>query len=51
MTAFICATLELTPDVNLYIEAVHRLSNLGAVVTHVMNGDIATRASTPSGAC
>ena len=38
MTAFINATLELTPDVNLYIEAVHRLSNLGAVVTHVMKG-------------
>jgi hypothetical protein len=38
MTAYINATLELTPDVNLYIEAVHRLSNLGAVVTHVSKG-------------
>ena len=25
-------------DVNIYIEAVHRLNNLGAVVTHVANG-------------
>ena len=38
MTAYVSATLELTPDVNLYIEAVHRLSDHGAVVTHVSKG-------------
>ena len=27
-----------TPDLSIYIEAVHRLSNLGAVVTHVAHG-------------
>ena len=28
----------LTPDITIYIEAVHRLSDLGAVVTHVAHG-------------
>ena len=27
-----------TPDLSIYIEAVHRLSDLGAVVTHVAHG-------------
>ena len=35
-------------DINIYIEAVHRLSELGAVVTHVALGS-RKRASTPSG--
>ena len=38
MTAYIRATWDLTPDFSIYIEAVHRLSNLGAVVTHVAHG-------------
>ena len=29
---------DLTPDLSIYIEAVHRLSDLGAVVTHVAHG-------------
>ncbi len=29
---------DLTPDLNIYIEAVHRLSDFGAVVTHVAHG-------------
>ncbi|WP_442387489.1 BTAD domain-containing putative transcriptional regulator [Mycobacterium sp.] len=36
MTAYVRAGRDLTPDNRLYIETVHRLSNLGAVVTHVM---------------
>ncbi len=35
---FLHATWDLTPDLTTYIEAVHRLSNLGAVVTHVARG-------------
>ena len=38
LTAYIRASWDLTPDINVYIEAVHRLSNLGAVVTHVAHG-------------
>jgi hypothetical protein len=38
MTAYIRAGGELTPDTRLYVETVHRLSNLGAVVTQVMKG-------------
>ena len=29
---------DITPDVKIYIEAVHRLSDLGAVVTHAAQG-------------
>ena len=29
---------DVAPDVNIYIEAVHRLSNLGAVVTYAAKG-------------
>ncbi|MGO9354055.1 MAG: BTAD domain-containing putative transcriptional regulator [Mycobacterium sp.] len=36
MTAYIRAGSDLTPDSRIYIETVHRLSNLGAVVTQVM---------------
>ena len=38
MTAYIRATWDLAPDVRIYIEAVHRLSDLGAVVTHAAHG-------------
>ena len=38
MTAYIRATWDVTPDICYRIEAVHRLSTLGAVVTHVSNG-------------
>ena len=34
LTAYLHAAWDQTPDVRIYIEAVHRLSNLGAVVTH-----------------
>ena len=33
MTAYIRAALDDTPDLSIYLEAVHRLSDLGAVVT------------------
>ena len=32
------AAWNVTSDLNIYIEAVHRLNNLGAVVTHVAHG-------------
>ena len=35
---YIHATWDVAPDINIYIEAVHRLSDLGAVVTHVSKG-------------
>ncbi|AGB23747.1 putative ATPase [Mycobacterium sp. JS623] len=35
LKAYIAATLDLTPDITVYIEAVHRLTDRGAVVTHV----------------
>jgi hypothetical protein len=38
MTAYIRAGRDLTPDTRIYVEAVHRLSNLGAVFTQVMKG-------------
>ena len=38
MTAYIRATLDDTPDFRVYLEAVHRLSDLGAVVTWVSSG-------------
>ncbi|MDQ1545830.1 MAG: hypothetical protein QOH69_734, partial [Actinomycetota bacterium] len=34
LTAFLDATWALTAQANIYIEAVHRLSDLGAIVTH-----------------
>ena len=36
--AFVHATWSLTPDVITYIETVHRLNRLGAVVTHAARG-------------
>jgi len=38
LAAFFSAMWELTPTFSIYIEAVHRLSNLGAVYTHVVSG-------------
>ena len=38
LTAYIRATWDLAPDFSIYIEAVHRLSDLGAVVTHAAHG-------------
>ncbi|MGB3476863.1 MAG: BTAD domain-containing putative transcriptional regulator [Mycobacterium sp.] len=38
LTAYMRATWDLAPDVGGYSEAVHRLSGLGAVVTHVVRG-------------
>ena len=35
---YLRAALDQTPDVNIYVEAVHRLSGHGAVVTHVADG-------------
>ena len=49
LPAAIRAGWDLTPDISIYIEAVHRLSDLGAVVTHTAHG-ISQRTSTPSGA-
>ena len=38
MTAYIRAAWDLSPDISNYIEAVHRLNNLGAVVTNASHG-------------
>ncbi len=38
VVASIRAAWDLTPDLNVYIEAVHRLTRIGAVVTNVGNG-------------
>jgi hypothetical protein len=38
LTAAIRAWRDLTPDVSIQIEAVHRLSDFGAVVTHMSHG-------------
>ncbi|WP_336584509.1 BTAD domain-containing putative transcriptional regulator [Mycolicibacterium tusciae] len=38
LTAYIRATWDLAPDVIAYAEAVHRLSNFGAVFTQAVNG-------------
>jgi DNA-binding SARP family transcriptional activator len=38
MTAYLHELLDDTPDINVYIEAVHRLSSLGAVVTQAAHG-------------
>ncbi|WP_269203964.1 BTAD domain-containing putative transcriptional regulator [Mycobacterium colombiense] len=38
LTAYMHATWDLAPNVSVYVEAVHRLGNLGAVVTHVVRG-------------
>jgi hypothetical protein len=36
--AYLRASWDLTPDLRMYVEAVHRLSNLGAVVTNAAYG-------------
>ncbi|MDT5372175.1 MAG: hypothetical protein QOC62_6606, partial [Mycobacterium sp.] len=38
LTDYIRSGWDIAPDVKMYIEAVHRLSNLGAVVTHAAYG-------------
>ena len=38
MTAYLNDLLDDTPDINVYGEAVHRLNNLGAVITQVGHG-------------
>ena len=38
LTAYVRAAWDLTPDFSIYIEAVHRLSDLGAVVTQASHG-------------
>ncbi|MGB5795687.1 MAG: hypothetical protein WBH51_07820 [Mycolicibacter algericus] len=38
VTAVIRAWRELTPDFSMHIEAVHRLNNFGAVITHTSSG-------------
>ncbi|WP_374024430.1 BTAD domain-containing putative transcriptional regulator [Mycobacterium sp. HNNTM2301] len=38
LSAYLLATWELSPQSNIRIEAVHRLSEIGAVVTHVVQG-------------
>ncbi|MGV0811205.1 BTAD domain-containing putative transcriptional regulator [Mycolicibacterium boenickei] len=38
LTAYMHATWDLAPNVRVYVEAVHRLSNRSAVVTHVVRG-------------
>lgn len=38
LTAYIRATFDVTPEARIYVEVVHRLSSLGAVVTHMSHG-------------
>ena len=38
MTAYIRAAWDDSPDISIYIEAVHRLTDLGAVVTQSAHG-------------
>jgi DNA-binding SARP family transcriptional activator len=38
LNAYTRTAWEQTPDIRVYIEAVHRLSNLGAVCTHIAHG-------------
>jgi DNA-binding SARP family transcriptional activator len=38
LSTYIRAALDLTPEVRIYIEAVHRVTSLGAVVTEVAHG-------------
>jgi hypothetical protein len=38
LPAFLDVTWALTSDIDLYVEAVHRLGDLGAVVTHTSHG-------------
>jgi hypothetical protein len=38
LETYMRATWDVIPDTKIYIESVHRLSNLGAVVTHAVSG-------------
>ena len=38
LSTSIRTSLDLTPDLNIHVEAVHRLSNFGAVLTHTAHG-------------
>src|SRR6202035_88237 len=38
LDAYLLATWYLSPQSGIYVEAVHRLDRIGAVVTHVLNG-------------
>jgi hypothetical protein len=38
MAPYIRATFDVAPDVSIHIEAVHRLTDIGAIVTHAGNG-------------
>ncbi len=38
LTAYLHTLWDLTPHLIIYIEAVHRLNNLGAVITHAAYG-------------
>ncbi len=38
LTAYIRATWDLTPELHMFIESVHRLNDVGAVVTHASRG-------------
>ncbi|WP_197746535.1 BTAD domain-containing putative transcriptional regulator [Mycobacterium cookii] len=38
LEAYLQATWDLAPNVNVYVEAVHRLSDLGGLVTHCAHG-------------
>lgn len=38
LTGYLPALWDLTPDVRVYVEAVHRLNELGAVMTHTARG-------------
>ena len=38
MVAYLRAGRDLTPDIPIYMEEVHRLSDIGAVVTQVLAG-------------
>ena len=48
VSAFFRSTWDLTPHVSIYIGAVHRLTDVGAVATHWCMGP-RKMASTPSG--
>ena len=38
ITAYVRATWDLTPELHMFIESVHRLNDVGAVVTHASRG-------------
>ena len=42
---------ELTPDLNMYVESVHRLSERAAVVTHAAHGTSQDGLRRPTGGC